>query len=77
VRRIGGKVDAYRKQLRRFREHYSDAATSCSGWRLSDVQQAEEYCHALKGVTAVSVRGPVWKSGRDRCPAEAGALRSG
>jgi len=27
VRRIGGKADAYRKQLRRFREHYSDAAT--------------------------------------------------
>ena len=51
VRRIGGKADAYRKQLRRFREHYSDAATQLQ--RLAaerDVQQAEEYCHALKGV---------------------------
>jgi CheY-like chemotaxis protein/HPt (histidine-containing phosphotransfer) domain-containing protein len=51
VRRIGGKADAYRKQLRRFREHYSDAATQLQ--RLAaerDVRQAEEYCHALKGV---------------------------
>ena len=25
MRRIGGKADAYRRQLRRFREHYADA----------------------------------------------------
>ena len=51
VRRIGGRADAYRKQLQRFRGHYSDAATQLQ--RLAaerDVQQAEEYCHALKGV---------------------------
>ncbi|MDP1927020.1 MAG: response regulator [Thiobacillus sp.] len=52
VRRIGGKTDAYRKQLRRFREHYSDAVAQLQ--RLvadQSVQQAEEYCHVLKGVT--------------------------
>jgi len=52
VRRIGGKADAYRKQLRRFREHYSDAATQLL--RLAAEQgmhKAEDYCHALKGVT--------------------------
>ena len=52
VRRIGGKVDAYRRQLRRFRENYADAAnhlqrlTSGKNWR-----QAEDYCHLLKGIT--------------------------
>ncbi len=52
VRRIGGKADAYRKQLRRFREHYPDAVAQLQ--RLATQQslrQAEEYCHALKGVT--------------------------
>ncbi|MBE0627679.1 MAG: response regulator [Burkholderiales bacterium] len=52
VRRIGGKVEAYCKQLRRFREHYSDAVAELQ--RLSTeqgVQQAEDYCHALKGVS--------------------------
>jgi len=51
VRRIGGKVDAYRRQLRRFRERYPDAATELR--RLATevgTQQAEEFCHALKGV---------------------------
>jgi len=52
VRRIGGKVEAYRRQLRRFREHYADAAEKlqrliCEHSR----QQAHEYCHQLKGVT--------------------------
>ena len=52
IHRIGGKVDAYRKQLHRFREHYADAAEELQ--RLAgqeDTQRAEEYAHALKGVT--------------------------
>jgi two-component system, sensor histidine kinase and response regulator len=52
LRRIGGKADAYRKQLRRFREHYPDAIADLR--RLvaeRATQRAEEYCHALKGVT--------------------------
>ncbi|MEX8519734.1 MAG: response regulator [Leptothrix sp. (in: b-proteobacteria)] len=52
VRRIGGKAEAYRKQLRRFREHYADAAGELQ--RLAaqaQPLQAEAYCHALKGVT--------------------------
>ncbi|MBS1228942.1 MAG: periplasmic sensor hybrid histidine kinase [Proteobacteria bacterium] len=52
VRRIGGKVDAYRRQLRRFRENYADAANQlqhlASG---ADLRQAEDYCHQLKGIT--------------------------
>jgi signal transduction histidine kinase/DNA-binding response OmpR family regulator/HPt (histidine-containing phosphotransfer) domain-containing protein len=51
VRRIGGKAAAYRKQLRRFREHYPDAIAELR--RLIDlqgVQRAEDYCHTLKGV---------------------------
>ncbi len=52
VRRIGGKAQAYRKQLRRFREHYADAASHLQ--RLvaaQDQSAAEDYSHALKGVT--------------------------
>jgi len=52
IRRIGGRVEAYRKQLRRFREHYPDAAAELE--RLAAEQgarPAEEYCHALKGVS--------------------------
>ena len=52
VRRIGGKAEAYRRQLGRFREHYADAAQHLK--RLLDEQgnqAAAEYCHALKGVT--------------------------
>ncbi|WP_159877480.1 hybrid sensor histidine kinase/response regulator [Aquitalea denitrificans] len=52
VRRIGGKVEAYRKQLRRFREHYPNADSELQ--RLisqQDFEGAQEYCHALKGVT--------------------------
>ena len=51
VRRIGGKAGAYRRQLRRFREHYADAAAELQ--RLveqPDLPAAEDYCHALKGV---------------------------
>ena len=51
VRRIGGKPDAYRNQLRRFREHYADAVGELQ--RLAAQQgapAAEAYCHGLKGV---------------------------
>jgi PAS domain S-box-containing protein len=52
IRRIGDKPTAYRKQLRRFCDHYADAAETLQ--RLIDEQgleAAEAYCHALKGVT--------------------------
>jgi len=51
VRRIGGKVDAYTRQLRRFRENYAHAASELQR-RLegADLRAAQEYCHALKGV---------------------------
>lgn len=52
VRRIGGKVEAYRKQLRRFREHYPDAASELRRLLATNgAPAAEEYCHALKGVS--------------------------
>ncbi len=51
VRRIGGKVDAYTRQLRRFRENYAQAASELQR-RLDgpDMRAAQDYCHALKGV---------------------------
>lgn len=51
VRRIGGKVEVYIRQLRRFRENYAHAAEELQR-RLAgkDLHPAEEYCHALKGV---------------------------
>jgi len=52
VRRIGGKVAAYRKQLRRFREHYPDAVSELRQRLTEDgTAAAEAYCHVLKGVT--------------------------
>jgi CheY-like chemotaxis protein/HPt (histidine-containing phosphotransfer) domain-containing protein len=51
IRRIGGKHDAYRKQLRRFRDNYAGAATQLRRYlQEGDTQRAEEYCHALKSV---------------------------
>jgi CheY-like chemotaxis protein len=51
VRRIGGKAAAYRKQLRRFREHYPDAVAELRRLiELQGTQRAEDYCHTLKGV---------------------------
>lgn len=52
VRRIGGNTEAYRRQLRRFRENYSDAVSQLQR-RVEEpnLRHAEEYCHALKGVT--------------------------
>ena len=51
VRRIGGSTEAYRRQLRRFRENYSDVVSQLQR-RVNEpnLRQAEEYCHALKGV---------------------------
>jgi HPt (histidine-containing phosphotransfer) domain-containing protein len=51
IHRIGGKPDAYRRQLRRFAEHYADAAQMLQ--QLIDEEgtdKGEAYCHALKGV---------------------------
>jgi two-component system sensor histidine kinase/response regulator len=52
IRRIGGKADAYRRQLQRFREHYANSIDELQ--RLvtqKGAQAGEEYCHALKGVS--------------------------
>ncbi|MFA7291313.1 MAG: response regulator [Rhodocyclaceae bacterium] len=52
IRRIGGKAESYRRQLRRFREHYPDAIAELRRLASEDgTQRAGEYCHALKGVT--------------------------
>jgi two-component system, sensor histidine kinase and response regulator len=52
LRRIGGKIDAYRKQLKRFRDHYSDAAVDLRRLIANrEIARAEAFCHALKGVT--------------------------
>ncbi|MFO1421870.1 MAG: response regulator [Candidatus Competibacteraceae bacterium] len=51
VRRIGGRADAYRNQLRRFREHYADAVGELQRLAAEQgAQAAEAYCHGLKGV---------------------------
>lgn len=51
IYRIGGKPQAYRKQLNRFRERYADAAEQLQ--RLldnADLPAAAAYCHGLKGI---------------------------
>ncbi len=51
IRRIGGKPDAYRKQLYRFREHHADSLAGLLRWvEQGELQQAEAACHALKGL---------------------------
>ncbi|MDO8317967.1 response regulator [Rhodoferax sp.] len=51
IRRIGGKPEAYRKQLHRFREHYPAAVDDLQRLlREKSIAAAEDYCHALKGV---------------------------
>ncbi len=51
VRRIGGKIDAYRRQLRRFRERYADAVDDLSRLlQAREFEAAQAACHALKGV---------------------------
>ena len=52
LRRIGGKADGYRKQLRRFRLHYADAILKVRNFVASgDKHGAETFCHSLRGVT--------------------------
>ncbi len=52
IRRIGGKVQAYRKQLQRFRENYADAGTRLEAMLgQNERENAESYCHALLGVS--------------------------
>ncbi len=52
VRRIGGKVEAYVRQLKRFRERYSDAVQELQRQiTYKGMESAEDYCHALKGVS--------------------------
>lgn len=51
VRRIGGKVAAYCRQLARFRERYAGALVELRRLlREEGAAAAEEHCHALKGV---------------------------
>jgi two-component system sensor histidine kinase/response regulator len=51
IRRIGGKADAYRRQLLRFRDNYAGAATELAGMlELDQLQLADNYCHSLVGV---------------------------
>jgi signal transduction histidine kinase/CheY-like chemotaxis protein/HPt (histidine-containing phosphotransfer) domain-containing protein len=51
ISHIGGKPETYRKQLRRFRDHYAEAVQTLQQ-RLDKqgVEAAEAYCHSLKGV---------------------------
>jgi signal transduction histidine kinase/CheY-like chemotaxis protein/HPt (histidine-containing phosphotransfer) domain-containing protein len=52
IHRIGGKADAYRKQLHRFREHYAAAVDELQRKILEQGNtEAEAYCHELKGVS--------------------------
>ncbi len=51
VRRIGGKPDAYRRQLGRFREHYADSVDKLQHLIAGQgVRQVGDFCHMLKGV---------------------------
>ncbi len=51
IRRIGGKVDAYRRQLLRFRDNYAGAGAQLDAMlELRQFQQADNFCHALLGV---------------------------
>jgi two-component system sensor histidine kinase/response regulator len=52
IRRIGGNAEAYRKQLRRFRDNYRNAdAILAKLIADTDQQSARDFCHALVGVT--------------------------
>jgi two-component system sensor histidine kinase/response regulator len=51
IRRIGGKSDAYRRQLLRFRDHYANAGAQLGAMlELHQYQQGDNFCHALLGV---------------------------
>lgn len=52
VRRIGGRPEAYRRQLVRFRENYGNAIAHLRQLLAQQgLKSGAEYCHALKGVT--------------------------
>ncbi len=53
IQRVGGKVEDYRKQLQRFREHYANATQELKQLLLSkkDMAASEDYCNTLKGIT--------------------------
>jgi len=54
IARIGGKQDAYRKQLLRFREHYANASAELQRLMAEEsLLAAEHYCHSLKGVSGI------------------------
>jgi CheY-like chemotaxis protein len=50
LRRIGGKAEAYYKQLLRFKEHYANAVAELERLLGENLPAAETYCHTLKGV---------------------------
>jgi two-component system sensor histidine kinase/response regulator len=51
IRRFGGKAEAYRKQLRRFRQHYPAAVDELQGLIAEKgIKAGEEFCHEFKGV---------------------------
>ena len=73
VRRIGGHVAAYRRQLLRFRAHYADAPAQLRQRLARDPHAAFEYVHSLKGVTGNLGAKALF----DRCTALQGVLQQG
>ncbi len=53
IQRVAGKVDDYRKQLQRFREHYASATQELKRLLLSEknIAAGEDFCNTLKSVT--------------------------
>lgn len=53
IEHIGGNVSAYRKQLRRFREHFANTIQELQRilYDEKDMLSATVYCNALKGVS--------------------------
>lgn len=51
IQRIGGKPEAYLKQLKRFRRHFGDGVAQLQGLLAAgDLEAADNYSHSLKGV---------------------------
>jgi two-component system sensor histidine kinase/response regulator len=87
IRRIGGKADAYRRQLARFRDNYADAgATLATLIGAGQLAEADNLCHALVGVagnmgattlfTQLGVVGTLLKQGRVPPPGALGTLEA-
>ncbi len=52
IYRIGGKPEAYRRQLKRFAERYADGVQMLqTTLDKQGLEAGEDYCHALKGVS--------------------------